>query len=81
MLINFITTAAYYINNINNTLLKIRETEYIYSLSKIFSYRLPVYGVVSETNGTEFIPYKYFPFKLISNIYSLYEFRYYSITR
>jgi len=68
MLINFITTAAYNIDNKNDILLKIRETEYIYSLSKVFSYRLPVYGVVSETNGTDFIPYKYFPFKLISNI-------------
>jgi hypothetical protein len=68
MLINFITTAACNIDNINYTLLKIRETEYIYSLSKVFSYRLPVYGAVSETNGADFIPYKYFPFKLISNI-------------
>jgi len=68
MSINFITTAAYFIPNFTNEILKIRETEYIYSLAKVFSYNLPVYGVVSETNNNEFHPYIRFPYKYICNI-------------
>jgi hypothetical protein len=68
MSINFITTAAYFIPKFTNEILKIRETEYIYSLAKIFSYNVPVYGVVSETHNCEFYPYTKFPYNLICNI-------------
>ena len=40
---------------------EIRHHEYMYCLSRIFSYGLPVYGVVSET--THYTPAEFFPFE------------------
>jgi len=67
MSIVFITTLAQHVDN--DEKYKEREKQYMYSLSRIFSYKLPVYAVLSETyNGEEFKPMKYFPFKQVVEI-------------
>ena len=43
MSIVFITTLAQHVNN--DTKYKEREIQYMYSMARIFSYKLPVYGV------------------------------------
>jgi hypothetical protein len=67
MSIIFIATLAQHIDN--NTIYNEREKQYMYSLSRIFSYKLPVYGIVSETyNNSEFKPKTYFPYTQIIEI-------------
>ena len=48
-----------------------REKQYMYTMARIFSYKLPVYGVVSEThNNPEFKPKHFFPFEKLVEIES-----------
>jgi hypothetical protein len=59
MNIVFFVTIAH---NIQDTSLHvIREHEYMYCLSRIFSYNLPVYGVISESMNYPVVTF--FPFK------------------
>ena len=68
----FIATLAQHLDN--DEKYKEREKQYMYSLSRIFSYKLPVYGVLSETyNDKEFRPMKYFPFKQVVEISSTHD--------
>ena len=65
-----ITTLAQHIDN--NEKYEEREKQYMYSMARIFSYNIPVYGVVSETlNNPEFKPKNLFPFKKIVEIPSI----------
>ena len=60
-------------NKINETQenYKIRESQYMYSFARLFSYKLPIYCVVSETyNLPLYYPISQFPFKKIVNIES-----------
>jgi hypothetical protein len=54
----FVTIAE---NIQNKSLHAVREHEYMYCLSRIFSYNIPVYGVISES--TNYFPATFFPFK------------------
>ena len=64
-----ITSLAQYINN--NEIYNEREKQYMYSMARIFSYKLPVYGVVSEThNDCNWLPKNFFPFEKLLQIYS-----------
>jgi hypothetical protein len=55
MSIIFVTTLAQHLDD--DTKYNEREKQYMYSMARIFSYNLPVYGVVSEThNNSEFKP-------------------------
>ena len=68
----FIATLAQHVDK--DEKYKEREKQYMYSLSRIFSYKLPVYGVLSETyNDKEFRPKTYFPFKQVVEIPSTLE--------
>jgi hypothetical protein len=61
MSIVFFTTLAQHIENEEKY--KEREKQYIYSLSRIFSYKLPVYGILSEThNDKNWLPRNIFPY-------------------
>ena len=62
-----LTTLAQNVENDANY--SVREKQYMYSLARIFSYNLPVYGVVSETHNTNnFKPTQYFPFTKLVQI-------------
>jgi hypothetical protein len=62
-----ITSLAQHIDN--DEKYKEREKQYMYSMARIFSYNLPVYGVVSEThNNSEFKPKNFFLFEKLVDI-------------
>jgi hypothetical protein len=70
MSIAFITTMAQHVNN--DEKYNEREKQYMYSMARIFSYKLPVYCVLSEThNDEEFKPKVFFPFQKLLEIDSL----------
>jgi hypothetical protein len=70
MNIAFITTLAQHVDN--DEKYNEREKQYIYSMARIFSYNLPVYGVVSEAhNNPEFKPKQLFPFEKLLEIESM----------
>jgi hypothetical protein len=70
MSIVFITTLAQHLDN--DEKYNEREKQYMYSMARIFSYNLPVYGVVSETHSNpEFKPKIFFPFEKLLEIKSL----------
>jgi len=65
-----VTTLAQHVDN--DEKYEEREKQYMYSMARIFSYKLPVYGVVSEThNNPDFKPKNFFPFKKLVEIPSL----------
>jgi hypothetical protein len=67
MSIVFITTLAQHLDN--DEKYKEREKQTMYSLSRIFSYKLPVYGVISETyNDINWLPKQFFPFEKLLEI-------------
>jgi hypothetical protein len=69
MSIVFITTLAQHIEN--DEKYKEREKQYIYSLSRIFSYKFPVYGVLSEShNEKDWLPRNIFPYTELLEIIS-----------
>ena len=69
MSIVFFTTLAQHIENEEKY--KEREKQYIYSLSRIFSYKLPVYGILSEThNDNNWLPRNIFPYTELLEIVS-----------
>ena len=69
MSINFIVSLAQNVDD--NKYYDGREKQYMYALARIFSYNLPVYGVVSEThNNANFKPKYNFSFKTILDISS-----------
>jgi hypothetical protein len=64
-----VTTLAQHLDD--DTKYNEREKQYMYSMARIFSYNLPVYGVVSEThNNPEFKPKQLFPFEKLVEIES-----------
>lgn len=72
MSIHFIATLAQHVENDINY--HTREKQYMYALSRIFSYNFPVYGVVSEISGNiDFIPTHFYPFSGLLQIPSTKE--------
>ena len=64
-----VTTLAQHVDD--DTKYNEREKQYMYTMARIFSYKLPVYGVVSETyNNPEFKPKQFFPFEKLVEIES-----------
>ena len=64
-----VTTLAQHVDN--DEKYNEREKQYMYSMARIFSYKLPVYGVVSETYcNPEFKPTQLFPFEKLIEIES-----------
>ena len=69
MSIVFITSLAQHLDN--DEKYELREKQTMYSLSRIFSYKLPVYGVISEThNDNNWLPKQFFPFEKLLEIVS-----------
>ena len=71
MSIHFITTLAQHVENDQNY--EAREKQYMYSLSRIFSYKLPVYGVLSEISEKQFLPKDFYPFAKLLKLHSTTE--------
>jgi hypothetical protein len=64
-----VTTLAQHVDD--DTKYYEREKQYMYTMARIFSYKLPVYGVVSEThNNPDFKPKQFFPFEKLVEIES-----------
>jgi hypothetical protein len=64
-----VTTLAQHVDD--DTKYNEREKQYMYTMARIFSYKLPVYGVVSETyNNPEFKPKQFFPYEKLVEIES-----------
>ena len=63
--IAFIVTGAHAIPNANETLLRERYLEYMIALQKVFHYKLPTFGVLSEVNPAlnHLPPFREFPFQ------------------
>ena len=62
-----ITSLAQHLED--DTIYNEREKQYMYSMARIFSYKVPVFGVVSEThNDPEFKPTRFFPFEKLIEI-------------
>jgi len=69
MSIIFITSLAQHLDD--DEKYELREKQTMYSLSRIFSYKLPVYGVISETyNDINWLPKQFFPFEKLLEIVS-----------
>jgi len=69
----FVITGADHINNITDVLKRERYVEYMLSLTKLFSYNYPTFGVLSEINQEHIKdtpPFEKFPFKILKKIYS-----------
>ena len=66
----FITTGADNIDNTDPLLRRERHVEYVMSLSKLFHYNLPIYGVLSEYNPklSDNPPFSKFPFRMLKTI-------------
>lgn len=63
--IAFFVTGAHSIPGANDTLLRERYIEYMIALQKVFHYKVPVYGVLSELNPSlnHIPPFREFPFQ------------------
>lgn len=65
-----ITTGADNIDNADTLLRRERYVEYIMSLSKLFNYNIPIYGMLSEYNPmlSDSPPFSKFPFRMLKTI-------------
>lgn len=63
--IAFVVTGAHAIPNVNDTLLRERYLEYMIALQKVFHYKLPTFGVLSEVESSlkHTPPFREFPFQ------------------
>jgi hypothetical protein len=62
--IAFFVTGAHAIPNANETLLRERYIEYMIALQKVFHYKVPTFGVLSEVDSSvhNIPPFDHFPF-------------------
>jgi hypothetical protein len=68
MSVVFLTTLAQHLED--DSKYNEREKQYMYSMARIFSYNLPVYGVISETyNDSNFKPKNFFKFEKLLDIH------------